>query len=73
MEAPADRELYDLLSNLFRRALLLAEDVDGYSLGLDGYTCYFASTDTCGKVNVALKWAPEAGSLCRELTDLPYS
>lgn len=48
----------------------LAEDVDGYSLGLDGYTCYFASTDTCGKVNVALKWAPEAGSLCRELTDL---
>lgn len=70
MEAPADRELYDLLSNLFRRALLLAEDVDGYSLGLDGYTCYFASTDTCGKVSVALKWAPEAGSLCRELTDL---
>ena len=25
VEAPADRELYDLLSNLFRRALLLAE------------------------------------------------
>lgn len=69
-KAPIDRELYDLLTKLFRRALLLAEDTDGYGLGLDGYTCYFASTDTCGKVNLALKWAPEAGSLCRELTDL---
>lgn len=70
MEAPADRELYDLLSGLFRRALLLAEEVDGYSRGLDGNTYYFASTDTCGKMSVALKWAPEAGSLCRELADL---
>lgn len=69
-EAPADKELYDLLGNLFRRALLLAEDTDVHGLGLDGYTCYFASTDTCGKVNVALKWAPVDGSLCRELTDL---
>lgn len=69
-EASADKQLYDLLTDLFRRALLLAEDVDGHDIGLDGNTFYFASTDARGKVNVALKWTPEDGSLCRELTDL---
>lgn len=69
-EASADKELYDLLGKLFRRALLLAEDTDSHTMGLDGNTYYFVTTDSCGKVQVAQKWSPGNGSLCRELTNL---
>lgn len=67
--ARTDQETFCLLGQLFRRAILLAEDTDGYSAGLDGYTCYFAATDK-GETKVAQKWSPEPESLTRALTDL---
>lgn len=69
VSARTDQETYCLLGQLFRRAILLAEDTDGYSAGLDGYTCYFAAAHQ-GETKVAQKWSPEPESLTRALTDL---
>lgn len=70
VRVPADRETYEALGRLFRRANRLAEDVDGWSSGLDGYTCYLASSDSAGRVSVGMKWTPAAGSLTCALTSL---
>lgn len=61
------KELYQALGELFRITTTQAQDLDGYSGGLDGTTYYFAATDSQGRVRQGKKWSPPGGTLMARL------
>lgn len=58
------------VQRLFKKAIRLAEDTDFNTMGLDGYTCYFAIPDSAEAFHLTQIWAPLTdSSFCRKLVD----